>query len=181
MYTKNPAVLASSLLLVPVLALAACEGFESESEFGETEQTEIQTGQDSDFQTRDQDDQQDRDARLEQGQDTDARLEQDADAATDAETRTQRREAEDPRLTEETDAEETRAASAESSMMTMTEFSVQLPQNLTSGSYTLSCPIPENARRDQSSEAQATREDVQLRISVRENQQQQSGSSTTPR
>lgn len=152
--------LIGALFLVPLMF--ACEGYDQPGEDEELLETEQQE-------------------EVRPGQEEQARPGQ-QQQQEEMETRQQRREAETergerperPAPPEETDE----AAGEEEEMterMSMTEFSVEIPEDLSSGSYTLSCPVPEDARRQQAGQEQTqpTRDDVQLQITVRQGQGQQ--------
>lgn len=153
--------LAGTLLLVPLMAVAACEGYE-------------EPGQDETLGEQTETEQQDmRPGEQEPGADLETRQQE-----REMETRSERREAEtDPgarpdRPAPPTTEEGEEPTTAGTATVTMTEFSLELPENMSPGSYTLTCQLPEDAMARQSGEqAQQGRQDVQLDITVKRGQQ----------
>lgn len=150
MFTRSAhGTLLGPLLLVPLIALTGCEGYEQPGgdEAGkEHRQTETrQQRMETEMQRQEQ----------------------------ETEVRQQGREAE-PTTRDRSNPPTAGETDESSELMSMTELSVQVPQDLRAGTYTLSCPVPESALRQQAGQ-QPTREDVQLRITVRQDQQNQSG------
>lgn len=168
MYTReHRTALMATLLLIPFLALAACEGYEEPGtdQTGTQEQEEMQLGQDE---------------QAAPGQQQDAEMQQ-----GEMDERTQRREAEpatgdrpeEPAAPTTDEAQGEAGASAE--RLAVTEVSTELPENLSEGNHTLTCQVPSDAF--EGAAQQEGEQEIDLSITVERDAQGQRNLNQQPR